>query len=699
MLPGVNSNAVPIMSKSGNLAALTAVFQSGENPLVFYAEDPPFLPRILIFYWPIHAVGSLATTSRIRTTVLSAAGFKSFSAFSVSPSSAYYNAVHKLPEDKQRDEIYRGLAFSLCRYFAEIPTDVKNTIAEDNGQHVSGSKWGQNHAAQVTCRLQRVTNHDEVLAALRPFVKERATSPTTPVRPITSIRKTRPSVLPQEVTQSASRHGAFATPGKRVLSSSSRRTPSYATPGPKSTPLKALNRPSPEQLESLRFKMCEFVDTEDRYISRLQQLIELVTTQSRTPKSISSKFSSMRGQKTVDAMLQFPALLDQIRDLNLALLDDLETALQKSEDTAMAWLERSAEAISTSQSRTVKDFVGIVPFAKVLLAHFPKFPVAYREYLDFHSSISSNLDNFLKDGTTSIQQAPSLLMEPAQRISRYGLYIDTMLPLLPQTSTIAIRTLEKARKIIAEICDMEPAASTILDSLCIEHESKRRGGALSPTKLFSTLTRTTIAPSRDTTLLATPRDKPDNSSIFREKETPRLLPSLSRSWSRKIKPSSAASSRPLAEQNIDQANNVSTSASTSATTLAYSQSVREKENTKPKHAHTNSSTSLSSRYRFGGFSSMIGGARPTTASSQGSSSTYSIVKHTPETKRSQDADLNVPAIELLKINSGEESSGTIEQWKIKAEKLEQENYKLLEENVEFKRRLRECRCQVDPGSG
>ena len=679
------------MSKSGNLAALTAIFQSAENPLVFYAEDPPFLPRILIFYWPIHAVGSVATTSRIRTTILSAAGFKSFSAFSVSPSSAYYNAVHKLPEDKQRDEIYRGLAFSLCRYFAEIPTDVKNTIAEDSGQHANGSKWGQSHAAQVTCRLQRVTNQDEILAALRPFLKERAASPTTPVRQIASIRKTRPSVLPPEVTQPASRHGAFATPAKRVTSSSSRRTPSYATPGPKPTPLKALSRPSPEQLESLRFKMCEFVDTEDRYISRLQQLIELVTTQSRTPKSISSKFSSTRGQKTVSAMLQFPALLDQIRDLNLALLDDLESVLQNSEDTAMAWLERPAEAIPTSQSGT-KDFVGIVPFAKVLLAHFPKFPVAYREYLDFHSAISSNLDNFLKEGTTSIQQAPSLLMEPAQRISRYGLYIDTMVPLLPQTSTIAIRTLEKARKIIAEICDMEPAASTIVDSLRIEHESKRRGGALSPTKLFSTLTRSTVAPSRDTTLLATPRDKADSSSIFREKETPRLLPSLSRSWSRKVKTASV-SSRPLAEQDIDQANNTSTSASTATTTtLAYSQSVREKENTKPKHAHTTSSTSLSSRYRFGGFGGMIGGARPTTASSQGSSSTYSIVKHTPEAKKTHDVIDDVPV-------SDKENSGATEDWQIKAERLEQENYKLLEENAELKRRLRKCRCQGEVGNG
>lgn len=631
------------MSKSGNLAALTAIFQPGPAPHVFYAEDPPYLPRILVFYWPVHAVGSLTTTARIRTTILSAAGFKNFAAFSVSPSSAYYSAVHKLPEDKQRDETYRGLAFSLCRYFAEVPTEVKNAITEENPHQGTGLKWGQAQAAHITCRLGKVVNVEEVIEALRPFLKERPSSPVAPIRPLNSIRKTRPSFLPPEVNQGHLRYGQLATPGRRIPSSHSRRTPSTSTPGPKPTPHKLSEKPTAGQLESLRFKMCEFVDTEDRYIARLQQLIDLVTTESRTPKSLSSKFASTRGQKTVNAMLQFPSLLDQIRDLNIAFLDDLESALQNTEDSAMSWLEKGQNGSPPSNSSSNKDVIGVVAFAKVLLNHFPKFPVPYRTYLDLHSSISSNLDSYLKESATSVQQAPSLLMEPAQRISRYGLYIDTMIPLVPSTSTIALRTLEKARKIIAEICEMEPAASTILDGLRIEHENKRRG-ALSPTKFLSSLTRGGLGSGtiREAPPLTTPKPRDKDC-----RETPRLLPSISRSLSRRVK------SRPLTEQDVDQVNNIS------------SQHYQNNENSRPFSSHSGSS-SLSRR-------------RPNTAGSSASAGSVVIKpSYTPVTTYFPPVNEN----------------GREDEYMIKAEKLEQENYRLLAENAQLKQRLRLCRCQA-----
>lgn len=608
------------MSKSGNLAALGPILNSTDVPVVYYAEDPPYLPRILIFYWPVQAVGSLASTSRIRTTILSAAGFKSYGAFQVSPSSAYYSAVHKLPEDKQRDDIYRGIAFSLCRYFSEVPIDVKNAITDEHPQLGAALKWGHGHAAQITARANRVTNVDDIVESLKPFSKElkaRPSSPVAPVKPLSSIRKTRPSFLPQEMPQHApSRFGQFMTPSKRIPSGS-KRSPSYSTAaGIKNTPTQ--KKQNMEQLESLRFKMCEFVDTEDRYASRLQELIELVETQSRTAKSLSAK-SSSRGQKVVNAMLQFPALLDQIRELNLSFLDDIEASLQTSEESAMAFLE------SNQTESTLKDPIGAYSFAKILLTHFPKFPVPYREYLDLHSQISSNLDQFLKEtNPASIQQAPSLLMEPAQRISRYGLYIDTMLPLLPATATVATRTFEKARKIIAEICEMEPAASTILDGLRIEHETRRR--PLSPTKLLSNLTGMAArAPSV--------REAPS----LTNRDTPRLLPSLSRSFSRK---NSSRKAIPLAEQDIDQISNITN------------------ENSRPN--------SNGSGYN----SSSIRSRRPGTANS--ARSLFGMKSSPVEEKGLQGLEAD--------------------QYKQKIAQLEDDNYKLLQENAELKRRLRECAC-------
>jgi hypothetical protein len=243
------------MSKSGNLAALGPVLSSADTPIVYYAEDPPYLPRILIFYWPVQAVGSLASTSRIRTTILSAAGFKSYGAFQVSPSSAYYSAVHKLPEEKQRDDIYRGIAFSLCRYFSEVPVEVKNAITDEHPHLGAALKWGQGHAAQITARANRVTNVDDIIESLRPFSKElkaRPSSPVAPAKPLSSIRKTRPSFLPQEMPQhTPSRFGQFMTPSKRIPSGN-KRTPSYSTPGGiKNTP--SQKKQNMEQLESLRF--------------------------------------------------------------------------------------------------------------------------------------------------------------------------------------------------------------------------------------------------------------------------------------------------------------------------------------------------------------------------------------------------------------------------------------------------------------
>ncbi|KAL2402378.1 hypothetical protein ABEF95_001308 [Exophiala dermatitidis] len=655
------------MSKSGNLAALSAILNPSERPTIYYAEDPPYLPRILIFYYPVQSLGSLASTSRIRATILSAAGFKSYGAFSVAPNSSYYAAVHKLPEDKQRDDVSRAIAFALCRYFSEVPTEVKNAIADENLHHGIALKWGQTHAAQVTCRMSRVTNPEEVIEALRPFSKERPSSPPSPIKPLASIRKTRPSFLPPESgNNAATRVPQAFTPSKRVPSYQSKRSPSASTPANRkaSTSLSAPQH-SLDQLESLRFKMCEFVDTEDRYITRLQNLIDLVTNQGRTPKSLSSKFSSSRNQKAVNAMIRFPSLLDQIKDLNLAFLDDIETALSSSEDAALTFLDFAQQDPRLLQ--TAKDPMGIYSFAKVLLHHFPKFPMPYREYLDLHSQVASNLDQFLKEGTTSIQQAPSLLMEPAQRISRYGLYIDTMLPHVPANFTVAIRTLEKARKIIAEICEMEPAASTILDSLRIEHEARKKG--MSPTKLLSGLTRSN----------GTIREAPAlTGGSVRDRDGPRFFPSLGRSLSRRQKNPRPGLSGILSEQDPEQVSNLNVFGSVG------SRSTRTDEN-RP----LTSSSALS-------FGSGPGSKRPPTSGS--TTTNRSAPSPSPAALR---------PVSVVKGGGGPGATSTspgpgnvaaavaaadVEHYRAELMRVEEENYKLLQENAELKRLIRECRC-------
>jgi hypothetical protein len=514
------------MSKSGNLAALAAILEATDPPTLYYAEDPPYLPRVLVFYWPVQTVGSTTSASRIRTTILSAAGFKSFGAFQVSPSSSYYSAVHKLPEDKQRDDICRGLAFGLFKYFSEISPAVKTAIADEHVQHGIGLKWGQTHAAQIACRLGKVINSVEVVEALRPFAK-RPSSPVSaspkPMVPHTSIRKTRPSFLPPDPSSNTGARLGQYTPSRRVPLAQARRTPSNTMQTPRKSPPVADQKQTTPQMEALRFQMCEFVDTEDRYVSRLQELTQLVMTQGRTPKSLTSKFSSSKDTASVNAMIQFPSLLDELLELNIAFLDDVRDVLDKTDESAMACF-----ASGNTDTSQLKDPLGAHAFAKVLSYHFPKFLVPYREYLDIHSKISSNLGQYLKEGTYSVQQAPSLLMEPAQRISRYSLYIDSMTPNLGPTASVTTKTFEKARRIIAEICDMEPAASTILDSLRIEHEDTRSYRPLSPQKLLNL----SGLRSGGTVREAAP--------VGQLKDTPRMLPSLGRSFSRKTKSATPA---------------------------------------------------------------------------------------------------------------------------------------------------------------
>ena len=687
------------MSKSGNLAQLSPIFNSSDPPTIYYAEDGPYLPRIVIFYWPVQALGSLSSASRVRVTILSAAGFKSFGAFSVAPSSSYYSAVHKLPDDKQRDDVCRAIAFALCRYFSEVPTEVKNAITEENIREGPGLKWGQTHAAQVACKMSRVMNTEEVIDALRPFSKEKpSTSTSTPTpppvfRPVASIRKTRPSYLPADTSQPTSAFARFTTPSKRIPSG--KRSPSISTI--KKHAISAAHKQSVEQLESLRFKMCELVDTEDRYITRVQDLIDLVISQGRTAKSISSKFSSSKSQKTINAMLQFPSLLDQIKDLNITFLDDVEGVLQTTEVQALSFIEQ-APAQPSMAAPQPKDPIGIYAFAKVLLNHFPKFPVPYRSYLDLHSQISSNLDQFFKDDAQSVQIAPSLLMEPAQRISRYGLYIDTMIPQIPPNNTLAIKTLEKARKIIAEICEMEPAASAILDSLRIEHEAKKR--SLSPTKLISGLTRantTKEAPAKPT---STTSFGTFSASSLRDRDTPRLLPSLTRSFSKKSR------SRPglagiLSEQNPEQAQNRSTTTINDENARPKSSgngglggglynalSFGRRHRPEISHAHSASTTSLHTTNSHS----------PSRPGSKGQALEDVQEDHATQSFNEDSAvDVSTNAVsqiedERFKVRD-RSSSGNIEHYKAQIMKLEQENYKLLAENAELKRLARECKCR------
>ena len=512
------------MSKSGNLAALTPIFQFPDTPILFYGEEPPYLPRVLVLYWSMPALGSMSTTSRIRITILTAAGFVSFPPFQLSPSSAYYQAVHKLPEEKQRDEVIRGVAFSLLKYFGQLSPQVKNGLIEENFTSGFGVKaFGQQHAADIASRLNRVANPREVLDALRGFVKEITSTQQNALAPSASIRKTRPSILPPENGANGGLNIQKGGNFKRGRIPSGR-IPSYSQSA-KLTPRIAEEpqHPTTEQKEALRYKMCEFVDTEERYISKLHELAQAITDDARD-KSYGK--NSMKSSKSPAVMFQFPGLVDHLSEINTAFLEDLQELLEKTEESALANIGGSTFSTSTG----LKDEVGAHAFSKLLLHHFPNFLRCYREYLDIQPEYSAYLrpnPDFQGQDASSLQRLRSMCMEPVQRISRYSLLIDAMTQEIPASTNPSptARNFAKARDIIADICAMEPSAAAILASLRIQHESETSFRTLSPTKLLQTIK----AGGKGTIKEAAPVK-------LKEDKEPKLLPSLgsiSRSMSKK----------------------------------------------------------------------------------------------------------------------------------------------------------------------
>ncbi|KAB8298276.1 hypothetical protein EYC80_002007 [Monilinia laxa] len=146
---------------------------------LYYAHDPHLsnLP-VLIYHGPSTTTNSTLNSSRIQLHIFTAAGFQSYQRITISPNSPLYESVNYLPRDKQGDEVCRGLAFGLYKYFKELPEVVKSglilQVANASRKQRPGSAptlFGEQHAADLANSMVRVENVEEVTrdieAALR----------------------------------------------------------------------------------------------------------------------------------------------------------------------------------------------------------------------------------------------------------------------------------------------------------------------------------------------------------------------------------------------------------------------------------------------------------------------------------------------------------------------------------------------------
>ena len=448
---------------------------------LFYTTDELLSNSpVLIFYGPT-STSTQATHSRIQAHIFTPAGLQNFARLIISPTAPFYNAVTCLPREEQGDEICRGLAFSLYKYFAELPVDVKNLWEiqySSAGRLPSAPKlFSESHAAMVATRMVKVDNVADIIVDVRHALGELTLSwlDVDVVLPSGSIQKldVRESSQFDETEDEMLQHryGPYAPVVKLfgeaafLPTSKLRRAPSKPT---------ALNRSqtfSRKQKENLRREMCELLDTEENYVSKIYDLVNSVAVDFRQ-KAKSKSFSSTSPSEQALKGL-FPPSLDKILEVNSNFMEAIRAILEETENDAIQDIENTADDIFVAPLRGQKDppdVTGAAALAKALVEWFPQFGDCYTDYMGAHAEFSQFLKVFMKDTNSSFskrvyetgeQRLMSMLIEPVQRLPRYNLYIDNIIKQLPMRHP-AIKLLLKARDIISEICSRDgPSAQQI----------------------------------------------------------------------------------------------------------------------------------------------------------------------------------------------------------------------------------------------
>jgi hypothetical protein len=447
---------------------------SAEDLSLFYTTDALLSDSpILIFHGPT-ATSTQATHSRIQAHVFTPAGFQNYARLIISPTATFYNAVTCLPREEQGDEICRGLAFSLYKYFLELPAEVKNIWEKrySSLSHLPSAPklFSESHAAIVAAKMVKVENVADVIVDVRHALGEQTLSwvDLDVVLPQGSIQKfeARESAQFDESEDDllVQRYGQYAPVVKLfgetafLPTSKLRRAPSKPT---------ALNRTqsfSRKQKENLRREMCELLDTEENYVSKVHDLVHNVAVEFREKAKQRSQSSTSPNEQALQGL--FPPSLDRILEVNSKFLDVLRIILEETENGAIEDIERATDEVFIAPLRGQKDpldVTGAAAVAKALVEWFPQFGDCYTDYMAAHGDFSQLLKVFTKDTASSFskrvyetgeQRLTSMLIEPVQRLPRYNLYIDNIIKQLPVRHP-AIKLFLKARDIIAEICSRE----------------------------------------------------------------------------------------------------------------------------------------------------------------------------------------------------------------------------------------------------
>ncbi|OJJ37231.1 hypothetical protein ASPWEDRAFT_108563 [Aspergillus wentii DTO 134E9] len=446
--------------------------------LTLYQASDPYLSSIFIFHGPVATANATVSSSRIQAHIFTPAGFQSYPRITISPAAPLYAAVNHLPREKQGDEVCRGLAVSMLKYFAELSDPAKKCLYEMARAGKPGGQipklFDEMHAADLANRMTKVDQTSDIVRDIRGAFQERKV-PWVDIDLVLPAGSIQPPQRPEsdddvDIEENPdSEYGQYSllirSLGEPMFLPTSRlkRAPSQPTNVSKS---KVFSR---SQKEALRLTMCEVVDTEERYVAKLYALVCNVAEEFRLKAQGRATSSSSPDESALETL--FPPCLNEILDVNMGFLEVIRHVLEETEKDAIFDIGEDTElpsSVSHRSSRDGKDAIGATAFANALLEWFPRFSQPYANYMHAHTTFTQTLNSFMRDKHSSFskrvyetgeQRLRSLLMEPVQRLPRYSLLIDTMTSSLPLVHP-AVRPFLKARDIIKDICSLDDPAST-----------------------------------------------------------------------------------------------------------------------------------------------------------------------------------------------------------------------------------------------
>lgn len=441
---------------------------SSSNLSLYYAKDALLedLP-ILVFYGPSTTGNSTQNSSRIQAHIYSLAGFQTFPRLTVAPTSPLYVAVNHLPTEHQGDEICRGLAVSLLSYFAglskALKTSLRDRAAARRPNRAAPMMFDEMHAADLAATMIEIEDRSEIAHYVMCALSTRVLSwvdmdvflPSGTVQRAKSADGEDSTPLFDDDGLPLYHYGQYTSIIESLGSaaflptSKLQRAPSRPTAHSRSRILLK------DQKIALRREMCELVDTESRYIGKIQNLVQL----------IAADFRQVSKSNLVNGL--FPESMNRILETNEGFYEDVQAVLDETENEAINDIEGNTSSESDlgspiTQGRR-RDPTGNLHFAKALLRWFPKFMDPYQDYLRASTDFSNIISQFLADQSSAVsqhlhefgeQRLRSALIEPVQRLPRYSLFIDNMVNLLP-ASHPALSSLLKARNIITDICALD----------------------------------------------------------------------------------------------------------------------------------------------------------------------------------------------------------------------------------------------------